>query len=152
MLERTGLPAGRLMLEITESAVISDLPRAAEALVRLKALGVAIALDDFGTGYSSLSLLRELPLDILKIDKSFIQGIEQDHPGDEKFDFAIARAIIALGDNLGLGVIAEGVETEKHMEFLRKHHCYLQQGYYFSRPLSTTQLMQFMGRPDSIRV
>ncbi|HNS57575.1 MAG TPA: bifunctional diguanylate cyclase/phosphodiesterase [Nitrosomonas europaea] len=152
VLERTGLPAGRLMLEITESAVISDLPRAAEALVRLKALGVAIALDDFGTGYSSLSLLRELPLDILKIDKSFIQGIEQDHPGDEKFDFAIARAIIALGDNLGLGVIAEGVETEKHMEFLRKHHCYLQQGYYFSRPLSTTQLMQFMGRPDSIRV
>ena len=152
VLERTGLPAERLMLEITESAVISDLPRAAEALVRLKALGVAIALDDFGTGYSSLSLLRELPLDILKIDKSFIQGIEQDHPGDEKFDFAIARAIIALGDNLGLGVIAEGVETEKHMEFLRKHHCYLQQGYYFSRPLSTTQLMQFMGRPDSIRV
>lgn len=152
VLERTGLPAGRLMLEITESAVISDLPRAAEALVRLKALGVAIALDDFGTGYSSLSLLRELPLGILKIDKSFIQGIEQDHPGDEKFDFAIARAIIALGDNLGLGVIAEGVETEKHMEFLRKHHCYLQQGYYFSRPLSTTQLMQFMGRPDSIRV
>ena len=152
VLERTGLPAGRLMLEITESAVISDLPRAAEALVRLKALGVAIALDDFGTGYSSLSLLRELPLDILKIDKSFIQGIEQDHPGDEKFDFAIARAIIALGDNLGLGVIAEGVETEKHMEFLRRHHCYLQQGYYFSRPLSTTQLMQFMGRPDSIRV
>lgn len=152
VLERTGLPAGRLMLEITESAVISDLPRAAEALVRLKALGVAIALDDFGTGYSSLSLLRELPLDILKIDKSFIQGIEQDHPGDEKFDFAIARAIIALGDNLGLGVIAEGVETEKHMEFLRKHHCYLQQGYYFSRPLSTTQLMQFMGRSDSIRV
>lgn len=152
VLERTGLPAGRLMLEITESAVISDLPRAAEALVRLKALGVAIALDDFGTGYSSLSLLRELPLDILKIDKSFIQGIEQDHPDDEKFDFAIARAIIALGDNLGLRVIAEGVETEKHMEFLRRHHCYLQQGYYFSRPLSTTQLMQFMGRPDSIRV
>jgi len=151
VLEHTGLPAERLMLEITESAVISDLPRAAEALVRLKALGVAIALDDFGTGYSSLSLLRELPLDILKIDKSFIQSIEQDH-GGEKFDFAIARAIIALGDNLGLGVIAEGVETKKHMEFLRKHHCYLQQGYYFSRPLSTTQLMQFMGKPDSIQV
>lgn len=151
VLERTGLPAERLMLEITESAVISDLPRAAEALVRLKALGVAIALDDFGTGYSSLSLLRELPLDILKIDKSFIQSIEQDH-GGEKFDFAIARVIIALGDNLGLGVIAEGVETKRHMEFLRKHHCYLQQGYYFSRPLSTTQLMQFMGKPDSIQV
>ncbi|WP_350283127.1 EAL domain-containing protein [Nitrosomonas sp.] len=152
VLERTGLPAERLMLEITENAVISDLPRAAEALVRLKALGVAIALDDFGTGYSSLSLLRELPLDILKIDKSFIQSIEQDHCGGEKFDFAIARAIIALGDNLGLRVIAEGVETERHMEFLRRHRCYLQQGYYFSRPLSTTQLMQFMGRSDSIRV
>ena len=152
VLEHTGLPAERLMLEITESAVISDLPRAAEALMRLKALGVAIALDDFGTGYSSLSLLRELPLDILKIDKSFILNIEHNHQSGEKFDFAIARAIIALGDNLGLGVIAEGVETRKHMEFLRGHHCYLQQGYYFSRPLSITQLMQFMGKSDSIQV
>lgn len=151
VLERAALPAARLMLEITENAVISDLPRAAEALVRLKALGVTIALDDFGTGYSSLSLLRELPLDILKIDKSFIQGIEHSHYADEKFDFAIARAIIALGENLDLGVIAEGVETEKQMEYLQRHHCYLQQGYYFSRPVSTTRLMQYMGQFNASR-
>lgn len=151
VLEHTGLPAERLMLEVTENAVISDLPRAAEVLMRLKALGVTIALDDFGTGYSSLSLLRELPLDILKIDKSFIQSMERGRNGEEKFDFAIARAIIALGANLGLGVIAEGVETEQHMEFLRSYRCYLQQGYFFSRPISIAQLMQFMEQFDTTR-
>ncbi len=146
VLAATELPTGRLVLEITESAIISDLPRAAEVLERLKEMGITIALDDFGTGYSSLSLLRELPIDILKIDKSFIQGTGNDDLGHEKFDFAIVRAIIALGDNLGLNVIAEGVETPKHMEFLREHNCYLQQGYYFSHPLSTTQLMRFTGK------
>lgn len=149
VLAATDLPTRRLVLEITESAIISDLPRAAEVLGRLKEMGITIALDDFGTGYSSLSLLRELPIDILKIDKSFIQGTGNDDLGHEKFDFAIVRAIIALGDNLGLSVIAEGVETRKHMEFLRRHNCYLQQGYYFSHPLSTTQFMRFISKHHS---
>jgi diguanylate cyclase (GGDEF)-like protein/PAS domain S-box-containing protein len=149
VLEGTTLPAERLVLEITESAIISDLPRAAEVLVRLKELGITIALDDFGTGYSSLSLLRELPIDILKIDKSFIRSIGHGNSSNEKFDFAITQAIIGLGGNLGLTVIAEGVETAQHMELLRTHHCYLQQGYYFSHPLSTTQLMQFIGKYDT---
>lgn len=140
----TGLPPELLVLEITESAVIGDMVLASEILVGLKTLGISIALDDFGTGYSSLSLLRELPIDILKIDKSFIRTID-----GNTHDFTIAQTIIGLGKNLGKTVIAEGVETANHMKILRNHSCYLQQGYYFSRPLPYAQLKQYFHKGES---
>lgn len=138
-----GLPAELLVLEITESAIIGDMVLASEILSGLKALGILIALDDFGTGYSSLSLLRELPIDILKIDKSFIRTID-----GSAHDFTIAQTIIGLGKNLGKTVIAEGVETANHMKILRDHACYLQQGFYFSRPLPFAQLMQYFQKNE----
>ncbi|WP_297744562.1 EAL domain-containing protein [Nitrosomonas sp.] len=140
----TGLPASLLILEITESAVVSDMVRAAELLTHLKALGVSIALDDFGTGYSSLSLLRELPIDILKIDKSFIRTIEHNTS-----DFTISHAIIGLGKNLGMAVIAEGVETVQHMQILREQGCFLHQGYYFSRPVPIAEFWSLIDGGDS---
>jgi EAL domain-containing protein (putative c-di-GMP-specific phosphodiesterase class I) len=102
-------------------------------------LGVSIALDDFGTGYSSLSLLRELPIDILKIDKSFIRALDQN-----VHDLMITQAIIGLGKNLSLAVIAEGVETQQQMRVLLDHHCYLQQGFYYSRPVPFESLVKLM--------
>ena len=139
VLLHTQLPAKFLILEITENAIVNDISRASEVLEKIKGLGVSIALDDFGTGYSSLSLLRELPIDILKIDKSFIRALDQnDH------DLMITQAIIGLGNNLSLSVIAEGVETQQQMQTLLDHHCYLQQGFYFSRPVPFESLVKLM--------
>jgi EAL domain-containing protein (putative c-di-GMP-specific phosphodiesterase class I) len=142
-LKETGLPADLLVLEITEDAVVSDLARAAEILSDIKALGVSIALDDFGTGYSSLSLLRELPIDILKIDKSFIRLLDQNIN-----DLTITQAIIGLGRNLNLDVIAEGVESKQQMQVLLNHECYLQQGYYFSRPIPIDSFLTLVDEPS----
>ncbi len=139
VLQRTELPAKFLILEITENAVVNDLARAREVLNKIKILGVSIALDDFGTGYSSLNLLRELPIDILKIDKSFIRALDQN-----AHDLMITQAIIGLGDNLNLAVIAEGVETQQQMQILLDHHCHLQQGFYFSRPVPFESLIRLM--------
>ncbi|MDH5553096.1 MAG: EAL domain-containing protein, partial [Nitrosomonas sp.] len=130
ILRDTELPASALILEITESAIVSDIVYAAEILNQIKSLGVSIALDDFGTGYSSLTLLRELPIDILKIDKSFIRTL-----GENSNDLTITQAMIGLGKNLGLLIIAEGVETEQQVKILVDHQCYVHQGYYFSRPV-----------------
>lgn len=139
VLRDTGLPAKSLILEITESAIVNDMERVSKVLEEIKCLEILIALDDFGTGYSSLTLLRELPIDILKIDKSFVRTLDQN-----RNDLKIVQAIIGLGKNLGLTVIAEGVETEQQVKLLLQHACYYHQGFYFSRPIPYDALYELM--------
>ena len=134
-LKQTGLDAHFLELELTESFFMQDAERINVAISELKALGVALAIDDFGTGYSSLSYLKRFPVNHLKIDKSFIREIDT-NPDDA----AIVRAIITLGHELGLKVVAEGVETLANYEFLQQHHCDEIQGYYFSRPVPAADM------------
>lgn len=146
---RTKLPANSLILEITENAIVNDIARARDVLDKIKKLGVSIALDDFGTGYSSLSLLRELPIDILKIDKSFIRALDKN-----VHDLVITQAIIGLGKNLSLAIIAEGVETQQQMQILLDHQCHLQQGFYFSRPVPFELIIKLMSDkkyPDNLK-
>jgi EAL domain-containing protein (putative c-di-GMP-specific phosphodiesterase class I) len=131
VLMETGLDASCLELELTESMVMHDVEQATAIMGNLKALGVQLSIDDFGTGYSSLAYLRHFPIDVLKIDKSFVSDIT--HSSD---DAAIVCAIISLAHNLRLKVIAEGVETKAQLEFLRQHGCDQMQGYLFSRPLA----------------
>lgn len=130
LLEQSGLEPSRLQLEITESFIMNQTEEALAVLHGLKRLGVQLAIDDFGTGYSSLSYLKRLPLDILKIDKSFIRGLP-----DDPHDAAITRAIIALGRSMQLTVIAEGVETEGQQSFLTHEGCEQIQGFVLSPPL-----------------
>jgi EAL domain-containing protein (putative c-di-GMP-specific phosphodiesterase class I) len=124
------LAPSSLELEITESMVMSHGDSAVAVLEKLKSLGVQIAIDDFGTGYSSLAYLKRFPIDTLKVDRSFIRDIPADS-GDRK----ITRAIIAMAHSLKLKVVAEGVETEEQLKFLRAQHCNAVQGYYLFRPL-----------------
>ncbi len=131
----TGLPAEFLELEITESSIIENVEESVNKLHQLKQLGVSVAIDDFGTGYSSLSYLKQLPVDRLKIDRSFVK----DTP-DDIDDCAIVRTIISMSHNLGLSVIAEGVETQRQLDFLRAQHCDEIQGYILSVPLPAAQV------------
>ncbi|HEU5233093.1 MAG TPA: EAL domain-containing protein [Terriglobales bacterium] len=132
LLEEFRIPAQTLKLEITESTVMGDPAAAVKMLEEIKSLGISLAIDDFGTGYSSLSYLHRFPLDTLKIDRSFISGM--DWEGNEGME--IARTILPMANNLRLDVIAEGVETAEQLESLRKLRCKYGQGYYFSKPLS----------------
>jgi diguanylate cyclase (GGDEF)-like protein len=125
----TGLPAARLELEITETALIRDLPRALATLRRVKAMGVRIAMDDFGTGYSSLSNLRAFPFDKIKIDSSFTRAVDSSEQAA-----TIVRTVLGLGRGLGLPVLAEGVETTGELAFLGAEACQEAQGYLFGRP------------------
>jgi diguanylate cyclase (GGDEF)-like protein/PAS domain S-box-containing protein len=129
-LRDTGLDADCLELELTESLFMGDVTPAVELLHRMKALGVKLSIDDFGTGYSSFSYLSRFPIDVLKIDRSFVADITHDAN-----DAAIVDSIIALAHNLRLSVIAEGVETAEQLDYLRRQGCDEMQGYYFSRPL-----------------
>jgi diguanylate cyclase (GGDEF)-like protein len=138
-LESTGVPASMLEIEITENVLMENMESVAEMLQQLSALGARIALDDFGTGYSSLQYLRRFPLHTLKIDQTFVQGLETDAN-----DQAIVRAIVALAHSMGLSVIAEGVETKGQLEFLRAEGCDEIQGFYFSRPLSAKALTEVL--------
>ena len=130
VLDTSGADAGRLKLELTETALVNDTALATRHMVALKARGVRFALDDFGTGYSSMSYLQQLPLDQLKIDQSFVRGLPADMGS-----LAIVRAIVALADSFGFEVLAEGVETEAQREVLVAHGCSHYQGYLFARPL-----------------
>ena len=137
-LERLDVNPANLELEVTESQLMDHPEDAMEALADLKALGVRLSIDDFGTGYSSLSHLQKFPVDFIKIDRSFLGEVANDGHA------VIARAIIALGHNLKLKVIAEGVETREQMDFLRDHDCDQMQGYYFSPALSQETLQQMV--------
>ncbi|WP_152221385.1 bifunctional diguanylate cyclase/phosphodiesterase [Pseudomonas sp. SCB32] len=138
-LDDAGLPARYLELEVTENAVMANIDQAIPLLNRLRELGVSLSIDDFGTGYSSLSYLRQLPLDALKVDRSFIRDVPQSQRDGE-----IAQAIIAMAQKLHLKVIAEGVEAPSQLAFLRDNHCELAQGYLFSRPLPFSALVEFL--------
>jgi len=130
ILQETGLPPACLELELTESILMREVSEAMQILDGLKRLGLSIAVDDFGTGYSSLNYLKQFPIDVLKIDRTFVDGL----PSGEQ-DAQIARAIIAMAHSLNLAVIAEGVETHEQLEFLREHGCDEVQGYLFGRPM-----------------
>ncbi|WP_410524826.1 EAL domain-containing protein [Pseudomonas sp. DTU_2021_1001937_2_SI_NGA_ILE_001] len=133
-LQDTGVPPACLELELTESILMREVGEAMQTLAGLKNLGLSIAVDDFGTGYSSLNYLKQFPIDVLKIDRTFVDGL----PSGEQ-DAQIARAIIAMAHSLNLAVIAEGVETHEQLEFLREHGCDEVQGYLFGRPMTASQ-------------
>lgn len=143
ILERTGVDPRRLKLELTESHLMTEIEDTISKMNALQAKGIKFALDDFGTGYSSLSYLKRLPLEKLKIDRSFVMDVLTD-PNDA----AIAKTIIALAQSLGLAVIAEGVETEGQRDFLAAVGCHAYQGYLFSRPLSLERFEEFLGKGD----
>jgi len=130
-LQLSGLSPEWLELELTESMLMRDIPQAIETLNLIKAMGISLAIDDFGTGYSSLSYLKKMPVDLLKIDRSFLHEIPTD-----KDNMAITSTIIAMTKQLGLNVIAEGVETEEQMRFLKTSQCNLMQGFLISKPVS----------------
>ena len=143
ILASSELPPASLELEITESVVMDDSESGIRILRELRALGCRLALDDFGTGYSSLSHLRLLPLDTLKIDRSFVAGFTS-----EKTNLPIVQAVIALAHSLGIEVTAEGIETIEQLEWLRDLKCDRAQGYYFARPLPATELVKLLD-PDA---
>jgi EAL domain-containing protein (putative c-di-GMP-specific phosphodiesterase class I) len=148
--QRAGIAPSRVQIEITETAIFDNAERAAETLYKLRQMGFRIALDDFGTGYSSLYNIRKFALDCLKIDKSFIDGM-----GRERESAAIVQSIVHLGKALGLGVVAEGVETEAQVQALRVAGASHLQGYYFSRPVPADEakaiaVARFIGGEDDL--
>jgi diguanylate cyclase (GGDEF)-like protein len=135
VLKETAMPARLLQLEITESMVMQNVNRAMQLLNQIQARGVRLAIDDFGTGYSSMSLMKQCPIDTIKIDRSFVKELDSNEQ-----DRAIATAIISMGKALGLTVVAEGVETVQQDQFLREHDCDELQGFLFSRPVSPEEI------------
>lgn len=146
VLAETGLNPKHLDLEVTESSLIDDLSLACENLTQLRELGVQVSLDDFGTGYSSLSKLNQLPLDTLKIDRSFINAVPGDHESE-----ALVSTIIFLAHKLSLRVVAEGVEDKTQMQFLMDLDCEEMQGYYFSKPVNATEINQILATGKSLQ-
>jgi EAL domain-containing protein (putative c-di-GMP-specific phosphodiesterase class I) len=135
VLTETGLEPDCLELELTETFLMQDSKSTAAILHSIKEMGVQLALDDFGTGYSSLSYLQRFPIDTLKIDRSFVRDIATDSD-----DASIVCAVISMGKSLNMQVVAEGVETQEQLAFLRKQTCPEGQGYYFSEPLIAAEL------------
>jgi EAL domain-containing protein (putative c-di-GMP-specific phosphodiesterase class I) len=134
----SGLPPQRLELEITESMVMRDPDAAADAMKRLRAMGIRLAMDDFGTGYSSLGVLKRFPIQSLKVDRSFVRDLP--HNGD---DVAITRAVIAMAHSLRMDVVAEGVEHQGQFDALRREGCDQFQGYFCKPPLSENDLIRY---------
>jgi diguanylate cyclase (GGDEF)-like protein len=145
-LQRNGVPASRIELEITESMLMGDVHQATAVLGELRALGVRLAIDDFGTGHSSLAYLSRFAVDCLKIDRSFIHGVNADRERA-----LIASTIVTLGHHLGLQVVAEGVETAEQLAFLSENHCDLVQGYLMGRPADAATFLD-VGRSPYVVV
>jgi len=150
MLARWRVPADQLVLEITESAIVSDAVRAAETVSRLNALGVRISIDDFGSGYSSLAYIRKLAIAELKVDKSYVFNMTRVND-----DLVIVRTLIELAHNLGLQVVAEGVEDQETWDALAGLGCEISQGFYMSRPLCAADFSAWLndspwGLPDGM--
>lgn len=139
ILQQTELPANWLTIELTETSVMDDVEAAIKTLRALKELGIEISIDDFGTGYSSLNYLKHLPIDTLKIDRSFVSQLTNNSQ-----DAAIATAIIAMAQSLKLKVIAEGVETEEQLAFLRQHGCYAMQGFLYSPAVPAAEIQALL--------
>src|SRR6185436_10373006 len=137
--DRYDIAADLIELELTESSLMEDTDATRECLRRLKDIGVRLAIDDFGTGYSCLSYLRRFPLDVLKIDRSFVSDLHTS--GDAQ---AICGAILSIAHRLSLDAVAEGIETEQQLAFLTKHGCQFGQGYYFSRPVDAAAIGALM--------
>ncbi len=142
IIKDSGLRADYIEIEITESLIMKDLDVTLNILKDLKSIGVRISLDDFGTGYSSLNYLKRLPIDTIKIDKSFIDEITEDSKEE-----AIAESIIALAHKMNLSVVAEGIETQKQLEFIKEQKCDKAQGYYFSKPLPVDEIERLLSVP-----
>jgi len=145
-LRESGLRSEYLELELTESLIMQDVDRAVATMEELQLLGVQISIDDFGTGYSSLSALKTFPVARLKIDKSFIADVSSDEN-----DKAVACAVISLGQKLNLRVIAEGVETDDQVAFLRANNCDEMQGYHFSKPVTPREIETLLGTREKPR-
>jgi diguanylate cyclase (GGDEF)-like protein len=146
-LARSGLPARRLELEITETTMLQDSEATLSAMHQLQTLGVRMSLDDFGTGYSSLSYLRKFPFQKIKVDGSFVRDLESDESA-----VAIVRAVAGMGANLGMGIVVEGVETAAQLELVRREGCHEVQGFLLGRPMSATAIRQRLsGRKASSR-
>lgn len=143
MIKKLNITPRYLELELTESILMENTENTIDTLLKLRELGVHLSIDDFGTGFSSMSYLKRLPINKLKIDQSFVQDLDENND-----DSAIAIAIIAMSHSLNLSVIAEGVETQKQFEFLKKHQCDEVQGYYFSRPVTAVELAEQLTRQN----
>lgn len=141
LLEEHQVPAHLLELEVTESTLMEDAETAISMLRELDSLGVQLTIDDFGTGYSSLNYLKMFPIRKLKIDRSFVRDVLVD-PSDR----VIIKAIIGLARNLGLELVAEGVEEQGQLDYLRRHGCFDYQGYFFSKPIPARECEQLLQR------
>ena len=144
-LGQSGIQAGQIELELTESTLMNDTSLAARVLRDLTNMGIKVSLDDFGAGYSSLGYLKRFPLSTLKIDRSFVRDIETDDD-----DATFVKVIIALAGSFGIQVIAEGVENEHQVDFLRTHGCQQVQGFLFSRPLTAVDFAHLLRRGQGI--
>jgi predicted signal transduction protein with EAL and GGDEF domain len=145
--KENGVDADQVALEFTESALIAANPVTEMVLGELTAIGVRVGLDDFGTGFSSLAYLKRFPIDFLKIDRSFVSGLDDPEMGDDVGDdTAIVTGTVALAHSLGLQVVAEGVETESQLKRLQRLQCDLAQGFYFSEPVTDAEFDRFLGR------
>ena len=146
-LAASGMSPVLLQLEVTESMVMRNVARAVRVLDAIQSRGIRLAIDDFGTGYSSMSLMKQFPIDTIKIDRSFVRDLPRDSE-----DQAIAQAIISMGKALGMTVVAEGVETAEQQAFLRDHRCDEMQGYLFSKPLPPRELAKLAALAARARV
>ncbi|HSY64662.1 MAG TPA: GGDEF domain-containing phosphodiesterase, partial [Terriglobales bacterium] len=144
-LEQTGVDPSCLQFEILETLAMGDAEKSGQVLSQLKALGVRLSIDDFGTGYSSLSRLRRIPVDTLKIDRAFIMNMDTDPENHE-----IVRIIIMLAHNLGLKVVAEGTETQTHIDQLKQLNCEMAQGYLFSKPADDQAMLKLLASNRSV--